>query len=100
MVSLFQNDLHALLERHHLPAPVYTPLSPKGPTHLRTFTIKLEIHHGQGEGQQRLWVGHGEGKSKKEAEGSAAHDALDYMEQALKNQTLFLNAKPKARISI
>lgn len=73
----FQNDLHALLERDHLPAPVHTPLCPKGPAH-QLRTVKLEI---QDEGQQqKLWVGHGEGKSK--AEGSATQDALQYMEHA------------------
>ncbi len=55
--------------------PVYKVLSETGPDHSKQFQIAVVINE--------IEVGHGEGSSKKEAQQSAAHDALSRLEVSL-----------------
>jgi ribonuclease III len=50
--------------------PVYTVLGTRGPAHKRTFSVQVEIHG-------TVSVGHG--KNKKEAEQTAAKNALSVL---------------------
>ena len=61
-----------MLQNKYKAPPSYETTSSEGPEHNKTF--KVRVHFG------KRTLGHGEGKSKKEAEQAAARDALQNLE--------------------
>lgn len=64
----YKTQLQELLQAHYQAAPSYTVTEESGPPHDRTFTVEVAF------GDRIL--GHGEGKSKKDAAQQAAEQAL------------------------
>jgi ribonuclease-3 len=60
--------LQEILQEHHRKAPVYRTVATQGPDHARTFVVEVSF-------ADRV-LGRGEGPSKRDAEQSAAADAL------------------------
>jgi len=60
--------LQEVLQKKHKAPPTYEMVNSQGPDHDKTFAV--QVHFGK-----RI-LGHGEGKTKKEAEQAAAKDAL------------------------
>ncbi len=64
----YKSLLQEMLQKKYKAPPSYETTSSEGPEHNKTF--KVRVHFG------KRTLGHGEGKSKKEAEQAAACDAL------------------------
>ena len=75
--SNVKGELQMLVQRLGFPLPTYTLLPPKGPSHDRTFTVKLQVWVMP---QRELWTGMASGKTKKEAEVEVARQGLQYMQ--------------------
>jgi len=63
----YKTKLQELVQSKHKTVPTYTVLGTKGPAHKRTFSVQVDVHG-------TVSVGHG--KNKKEAEQTAAKNAL------------------------
>lgn len=72
----YKSRLQEIMQKRFKSAPVYETLKATGPDHDKTFAVTVRL------GARTL--GTGQGKSKKEAEQSAALDALE----RLRNETL------------
>ncbi len=68
----YKTQLQELLQREGGAAPTYTIIGESGPDHRKTFVARASLHDGA--------FADGQGKSKKEAEQSAAKAALDLLE--------------------
>jgi ribonuclease-3 len=68
----YKSLLQEVLQKKYKAPPSYETTSSAGPDHDKTF--KVRVHFGK-----RI-LGHGEGKSKKEAEQAAARDALQKLD--------------------
>lgn len=66
----YKSQLQELVQHQYQQPPSYHVIESSGPDHDRWFTIEVRI------GEQVL--GRGSGKSKKNAESEAAHDALEH----------------------
>ncbi|HAM35889.1 MAG TPA: ribonuclease III [Elusimicrobia bacterium] len=64
----YKSLLQEVLQKKHKAPPTYEMVNSQGPDHDKTFAV--QVHFGK-----RI-LGHGEGKTKKEAEQAAAKDAL------------------------
>lgn len=72
----------ALQEAAHLlgrKQPSYVLVKERGPEHKKTFTVEARLHR-EGGGAKAEYVARGEGMTKKQAEQSAAKEALQYLE--------------------
>lgn len=78
----YKTLLQELMQSRHKQPPAYRVVAEEGPDHDKTFVIEVRF------GRHRL--GQGAGKSKKEAEQSAAKQALQHL------QTVDASAKPAA----
>ena len=58
-------------QEHHRKAPIYRTVATQGPDHARTFVVEVSF-------ADRV-LGRGEGPSKRDAEQSAAADALAFL---------------------
>ena len=65
----YKTELQEKLQGTHRAAPVYQVLDAPGPQHARTFEVEVQF--------QGIALGRGSGRTKKEAEQSAAKSALD-----------------------
>jgi len=72
--SILQEYIQGELRTH----PVYRVLSESGPEHEKLFTVEVSVH--------KKVLGRGTGKSKKEAEQSAAKQALSQLDLQIRNQ--------------
>lgn len=70
----FKTQLQELVQGRLRTAPRYRVVGESGPDHAKTFTVEIECA-----GEK---LGRGEGRSKKEAEQAAAHEALAKMQAA------------------
>ncbi|MFA6004682.1 MAG: ribonuclease III [Elusimicrobiota bacterium] len=70
----YKSRLQEVLQKKYKAPPTYETTSSEGPDHDKTFQVR--VHFGK-----RI-LGHGPGKSKKEAEQAAARDALQKLEAA------------------
>ncbi|MCX5794719.1 MAG: ribonuclease III [Elusimicrobia bacterium] len=68
----YKSVLQEVLQKKYKAPPNYETTSSEGPDHDKTF--KVRVHFG------KRVLGHGEGKSKKEAEQAAARDALQKLD--------------------
>ncbi len=66
----YKTKLQELVQSKHKTVPAYTVLGTKGPAHKRTFSVQVNV-------QGTAAVGHG--KNKKEAEQTAAKNALSVL---------------------
>ena len=64
----FKSKLQEVIQKKHKIPPSYVTVDESGPDHDKTFHIEVRI--------KKKFLGRGRGKSKKEAEQDAAHDAL------------------------
>lgn len=69
----YKSKLQELTQSKYKCAPVYRVVTEKGPEHKKIFEIEVLMNNGV--------IGKGSGRSKKEAQQSAAKSALDKMEQ-------------------
>ncbi len=69
--------LQVYLQQRGYPLPLYEPQPTTGPSHKPLFTIRVRVRGGGG---GVLWEGTGEGRTKKEAESTAARKCLEYFQ--------------------
>jgi ribonuclease-3 len=67
-VRNWKAQLQDYCQKKYHQTPIYKVMSESGPDHSKTFIISVIVNNEE--------MGHGEGSSKKEAQQSAAHDAL------------------------
>ncbi|MCB4755718.1 MAG: ribonuclease III [Elusimicrobia bacterium] len=64
----YKSKLQEIVQKKYKIPPTYSVINEEGPDHAKKFTLDVRIH--------KKILGQGEGRSKKEAEQSAARDAL------------------------
>jgi len=69
----FKSQLQEMLHRESRPAPTYQVISESGPDHEKEFVVVVSSEH-------RV-LGRGSGRSKKEAEKSAAREAINRLNE-------------------
>lgn len=70
----YKSKLQEIIQKKYKIPPTYTTLNESGPDHDKTFCMEVRI--------RKKFLGEGEGKSKKEAEQHAAHNALKNLKRA------------------